>query len=58
MVSDAVKGNPTLQTDLVSMLNNYNEVDEAIYWAIEYDIPQQKWPYNVYERFKENPLAK
>lgn len=58
MAFDAVKGNSTLQTELVSMLNNYNEVEEALYWAIEFNVPQQQWPYNVHEKFRENPLVK
>lgn len=58
MAADAVKGNYTLQQDLVSMLAGFNEVEEALYWAVEFGIPQHKWPYNVSLLFRDDPLAK
>ena len=57
MAYDAVKDNDTLQADLVLNLTSYNEIQEALYWAIKFDVPQQKWPHIVYELFRQNPLA-
>ncbi|XP_034232755.1 exonuclease mut-7 homolog [Thrips palmi] len=58
MAYDAVKDSKDLQIELVVMLNNYNEVEEAFYWAMEFNIPQHKWPYNVKEHLKQNPFAR
>lgn len=58
MAYDAVKDSKDLQVELVTMLNNYAEIEEALFWAIEFDVPQHKWPYNVKEHYRNNPLAR
>lgn len=58
MAYDAVKDSRDLQAELVTMLSNYNEIEEAFYWAIEFDVPQRKWPYPVNQYFKNNPFAR
>jgi len=46
MVREAVRNNTKLHMDLVRLLIP-NDVQEALYWAKEYDIPKDKWPWAV-----------
>jgi len=46
MVREAVGNDAKLHTDLVRMLIA-SDVQEALYWAKEYDIPKDKWPWAI-----------
>ncbi|KAL0128834.1 hypothetical protein PUN28_003900 [Cardiocondyla obscurior] len=47
MVKEAVGNDIKLQTELLTMLVNANDAQEGLYWAIEYKIPRNKWPWSV-----------
>lgn len=47
MVKEAVGNDATLQASLVSMLVNFNEIQEGLYWAREFDIPKNQWPWDI-----------
>jgi len=47
MVREAVGNDAKLQTELLTMLVNANDVQEGLYWAREYEIPKDEWPWAV-----------
>lgn len=58
MAYESVRDNITLQGELVDLLSSVNEVEEALYWALEFSVPQHKWPFNVNMLYKSNPVTK
>ncbi|EFN78697.1 Probable exonuclease mut-7-like protein [Harpegnathos saltator] len=47
MVREAVGNDPTLQANLLSMLVNVNDEKEGLYWAREFKIPKNQWPWHI-----------
>jgi len=52
-VREAVGNDAKLHADLVRMLIA-SDVQEALYWAKEYDIPKDKWPWAITHADKQN----
>ncbi|XP_029675764.1 exonuclease mut-7 homolog isoform X2 [Formica exsecta] len=47
MVREAIGGDIKLQKELLLMLINVNDAQEGLYWAREYRIPKQEWPWMI-----------
>jgi len=47
MVKEAVGNDTKLQTELLTMLINANDAQEGLYWAKEYEIPKDEWPWAI-----------
>ncbi|XP_011870330.1 PREDICTED: uncharacterized protein LOC105563381 isoform X2 [Vollenhovia emeryi] len=54
MVKEAVGDDAKLQTELLTMLVNANDAEEGLYWAREYEIPKDEWPWAVVHREEQN----
>ncbi|XP_018049146.1 PREDICTED: exonuclease mut-7 homolog isoform X2 [Atta colombica] len=58
MVREAVGNDAKLQTELLSMLINANDAQEGLYWAKEYEIPKDEWPWAIVHMEEQNaPLV-
>lgn len=44
---EAIGGDIKLQKELLLMLINVNDAQEGLYWAREYRIPKQEWPWMI-----------
>ncbi|KAL6435567.1 hypothetical protein ACFW04_005491 [Cataglyphis niger] len=47
MVREAIGDDIKLQKELLLMLINVNDAQEGLYWAREYRIPKQEWPWMI-----------
>ncbi|EFN66105.1 Probable exonuclease mut-7-like protein [Camponotus floridanus] len=47
MVREAIGNDVKLQKELLLMLINVQDVQEGLYWAREYRIPKQEWPWLI-----------
>lgn len=47
MVKEAVGIDAKLQTELLTMLINAGDAQEGLYWAKEYEIPKDEWPWAI-----------
>uniref|UniRef100_A0A1B6BZI7 3'-5' exonuclease domain-containing protein n=2 Tax=Clastoptera arizonana TaxID=38151 RepID=A0A1B6BZI7_9HEMI len=47
MVIEAVGSAKEVQLELVILLNSYTEVNEALYWALKFNLPNEELPYKV-----------
>lgn len=47
MVREAIGNDIKLQKELLLMLINVQDVQEGLYWAREYRIPKQEWPWLI-----------
>lgn len=47
MVREAIGNDAILQANLLLMLINVNDVQEGLYWAREFEIPRQQWPWHI-----------
>ncbi|XP_024892768.1 exonuclease mut-7 homolog [Temnothorax curvispinosus] len=47
MVREAIGNDVKLQTELLTMLVNTNDEQEGLYWAREYEIPKDEWPWAI-----------
>lgn len=47
MVREAIGNDVKLQTELLTMLINANDAQEGLYWAKEYEIPKDEWPWAI-----------
>ncbi|KYM94459.1 PREDICTED: exonuclease mut-7 homolog [Cyphomyrmex costatus] len=54
MVKEAVGNDAKLQTELLSMLINANDPKEGLYWAKEYEIPKDEWPWAIVDVEEQN----
>ncbi|XP_018304800.1 exonuclease mut-7 homolog isoform X2 [Mycetomoellerius zeteki] len=54
MVREAVGNDAKLQTELLSMLINANDAQEGLYWAKEYEIPKDEWPWAIVHIEEQN----
>ncbi|KAL6263465.1 hypothetical protein P5V15_006256 [Pogonomyrmex californicus] len=54
MVREAVVNDAKLQTELLSMLVNANDAEEGLYWAKEYEIPRDEWPWSIVRVEEQN----
>ncbi|EZA46919.1 hypothetical protein DMN91_004839 [Ooceraea biroi] len=54
MVREAVGDDAKLQADLLVMLVNASDVQEGLYWAKEYNIPKEKWPWAIAHTEEQN----
>ncbi|KAK0079127.1 hypothetical protein PV325_001691 [Microctonus aethiopoides] len=46
MVHEAVGSDANLQLNLIMIIVNY-DTEEALYWALEFNIPRNQWPYAI-----------
>ncbi|XP_029163775.1 exonuclease mut-7 homolog [Nylanderia fulva] len=53
MVREAIGNDDKLQRELLLMLINVNDAQEGLYWAKEYKIPKQEWPWLIMDAEKE-----
>lgn len=56
MIREAVGNDEQLIDHLIVTLTQYNEMNEALYWAREYNIPENLWPTCVQEYASNNSL--
>lgn len=54
MVREAVGNDDTLQVNLLSMLVNVDDVQEGLYWAKEFNIPKEYWPWHIIQAEEQN----
>ncbi|CAK9829011.1 Exonuclease mut-7 homolog [Anthophora retusa] len=54
MVQDAVGDDETLQFGIVRMLINAKDASESLYWAKEFNIPKEKWPWALTYEEEQN----
>lgn len=47
MVREATGNDRNLQANLLLMLINIDDVEEGLYWAIEFNIPKNQWPWAI-----------
>lgn len=47
MVREAIGNDIKLQKELLLMLINVNDAQEGLYWAREYRISKQEWPWLI-----------
>ncbi|XP_020281689.1 exonuclease mut-7 homolog isoform X3 [Pseudomyrmex gracilis] len=47
MVREAIGNDTKLQIELLPMLTHVNDAEEGLYWAKEYNIPKQQWPWAI-----------
>lgn len=47
MVREAVGNDHKLQLELLLMLVNANDEKEGLYWAKQYNIPKDEWPWAI-----------
>lgn len=47
MVREAIGSDSKLQIELLPMLTHVNDAEEGLYWAKEYNIPKQQWPWAI-----------
>lgn len=54
MVKEAVGNDAKLQTELLTMLVNANDAQEGLYWAREYEISKDEWPWAIMHLEEQN----
>lgn len=47
MVREATGNDVNLQTNLLWMLINVDDAQEGLYWALEFNIPRDQWPWAI-----------
>lgn len=47
MMQEAVGNDRKLQLEMIKLLINVNDANEALYWARELDVPAEQWPWAV-----------
>lgn len=47
MVREAVGNDHKLQVELLVMLVNANDEKEGLYWAKQYKVPKEEWPWAI-----------
>lgn len=52
MILEAVGSSKELQLELVISLNSYDDVKEATYWALKFQLPHSSLPFNVRENIR------
>lgn len=57
MVREAIGDDVKLQKELLLMLINANDAQEGLYWAKEYKIPRQEWPWMIVHAEEEEESA-
>ncbi|KAJ8687517.1 hypothetical protein QAD02_023311 [Eretmocerus hayati] len=57
MAKEALGSDSLLQAEILRLLINYNDVMEALYFAKNYNVPREEWPWVLSTYADENPGA-